>query len=661
MAEPNPYAGDPYERLGIDPDAPSTEVKVAAANAKRKFNPDRAAPGSKSEVRELLYRIRDAEEAIINDEDPEFGPKPRPDGVSLKIEVETTEVLIGNPVRFLVTDSDDAPIKDAEVVFDGEAKLTDKLGQVEFETTGLGTFEVKASKTGFDPVYEPTSMTIEVEKRMRNLSIDVTKTTVAPHTDITLFIHDDSNDPVEGVSITGDGIDKTTDRTGETVISFSSEGDFEVAAEKEDCEPDTVVFTVEKRKESLSLDYKSDSTYVGESITVSVDAGGTPDIEIKFDGKTKSLDGGGEVDFETDSVGTFEVEATAPDTETTTYVPASEEVEVAAIPLEISTEPEILPTGEAVDITVREAHTGATVEDIIVTTTDGKESTTNSGSALFEFFEAGEVTVTAGERSPEHHSASTDIQIVPDEIALTIELSREAIEPGEKIKVTVRDKDGKRVENANVELDGRTWETNGRGIVRISPETEGNHRITASKKGDATSYASAKETIRVGNPKLLRVVTNRELITSGDSVRITVKNDKTGAPLPDARIEAEHSMAGELKPQKTDEDGEVSLTIDEGGQVIITATKVIDGIEETSPETMIRVQRTETGPNEEDPRLPIERLKTVAAKLTMMISLFALIIGIGAVIVEGLAAAWLLGIAVLISVISVPLYTQIVQ
>jgi hypothetical protein len=659
MAEPNPYAGDPYERLGLDSDASPTEVKTAAAAAKGKFNPDRAPPDRKSEFRELLYRIRDAEDAIINDTEPKYGAKPHPDGTPLEITLETTNPINGDTLKFLITDSDDTPIKNVEVTFDSETKKTNKLGQVEFTPTTAGSIEVRASKVGFDPVYEPASMTIEVTDRTPTLSIDASKTYIPPHSDIEVTVTDNVGDPVTGAAVTGKDIDTVTDSSGTTDITFPSKGKFEVTAEKEGFESDTVEFVVEKQTETVSLDYNPEVPYVDETITVSATAPDSSNIDIEFNEETKSLTESGEVQFETDSAGTFSIEASAADTEDTRYEPASTNVSVAAIPLEVTATPSRLPKEETTNITVREAHTADTVNDIQVTTSDGKKSSTKSGTASFEFHKAGEITITAGESSPRYESATAELEVY-DETDLTIELSSGAVEPGEGVKITVRDKDGNRVENASVELDGETWTTNRQGAVRIEPETKGNHEIQASKDGDLSTYNPAKKTLRVGNPRPLRIIPNRDRTTAGDSVRVTVHDDRNDTTISGARVEAEHSNIGGVS-EITDEKGQVSMTFNEGGIVTMTATKVIDGIEETSTETTITVDRTTTGANNNDPVIPIELFKNLVAKGLMMVGLLALIVGIGAVIVQGLSAAWMLGLGVFVSIISVLGYAQIIS
>jgi protocatechuate 3,4-dioxygenase beta subunit len=298
----------------------------------------------------------------------------------------------------------------------------------------------------------------------------------------------------------------------------------------------------------------------------------------------------------------------------------------------------------------------------LITTSNGKKSTTNSGSVSFEFHEPGDIILTAGGSSPDYESVTSELEVIPDEIKLSIELSRKEIDPSEEVEVIVRDSAGDRVENALVDIDGESWRTDSRGKVHIYPEREGYYEISADKETDITSYTTATEVLRVGEPELLRINLNRETITSGDSVTVTVYDDRTDTPVSGARVEFDHSMMGDLETKITDEDGQVNPSFDNGGRVTMTATKIIDGLEETSSKKVLQVNRTKKSSKPPDDGFPIERVKTFVGKRLMnVVSLFAIVIGIGAVIIQGLSALWVLGLAVFVSIISVIAYTQIMS
>ncbi len=65
MAEPDPSAGDPHTVLGVDPDTPPEQIRVAAAKAKRAYNPDAYPDAEKRDAREAFYEIVAAERALL--------------------------------------------------------------------------------------------------------------------------------------------------------------------------------------------------------------------------------------------------------------------------------------------------------------------------------------------------------------------------------------------------------------------------------------------------------------------------------------------------------------------------------------------------------------------------------------------------------------------
>ena len=66
MAEPDPSAGDPHTVLGVDPDTPPEQIRVAAAKAKRAYNPDAYPDAEKRDAREAFYEIVAAERALLD-------------------------------------------------------------------------------------------------------------------------------------------------------------------------------------------------------------------------------------------------------------------------------------------------------------------------------------------------------------------------------------------------------------------------------------------------------------------------------------------------------------------------------------------------------------------------------------------------------------------
>ena len=684
MGEPNPYADDPYECLGIGPDASKIEVKVAAGKAMNRYNPDKVAPERKHEVRKKLYRIRDAKRAILDGEAFGDPPEPEPDAgssgsddgtpgpetggrtrdpepVSLTLEVVSSAPTVGEDVTVRVVEEDGEGVGDATVEFGDETKPTDEDGTATFTPESSGTTRITAEKESDEREYTDAALTIEIEERTRKLDVWVPEFAVAPSTTVELTVTDDDGHAVEDATVSTDGEELRTGSDGTVSVEYDAPGTYDVFAEKSGCEGDFEQVRVEKRTESLGITSDASTVRVGETVTFDVEGGGGPAVTVTFAGESKPVEGAGRVSFEPDAVGTFTARASVPDTDETEYEDATVSVDVEPIPLSIGAEDSTVPTDTPVQFAVVDEESRDPVDDVTVVTSAGDEASTTDGRVSFEFADSGEVEVRAGDDDDRYETAVGRITVEPAERELAIEAGVEAVEAGEPFTVTVRDSSGSRVENATVEMAGETWTTDERGRARVATSIADRHTVTARKRDGVTDYVPAETVVGVGDLEPLSLDANRTEITSGDSVRFTVRDDRTDGPVEGARVEAEHQYTNESTKRETDEGGSCVMTFDEGGRVDAKAYQVIDGVPEESNTLRVQVERTKRIDPESSGESILGDIDPEAAvgKVLMLATVAALVVGIGAIILQGFDGVWILGVSLGLAAVSVVGYMQI--
>jgi len=152
--------------------------------------------------------------------------------------------------------------------------------------------------------------------------------------------------------------------------------------------------------------------------------------------------------------------------------------------------PSRVTEGETINLTVDVRNVGNERADRAVTVQyQGKQRTTTvavppgqerTGTVSFSASELGTANATAGEYT---HSVTV---VSPDAIEIPSQLPSQA-PPGSVLSVPVLTKDGDRVSNATVTVDGRPLKTGPRGVAIVPlPSESGNYTITA-RSGDQTA------------------------------------------------------------------------------------------------------------------------------------------------------------------------------
>ncbi len=264
-------ADDPYEILGTTPDATETEVKVAAAKAKRELNPDHFPDEEKKTARQRLYRVREAERAILEgrEMDPTAGEQSSGPTTAeqsggptasastagdLSVETDTDRPSVGTPVSVHVMDPEGQPVSDARVVTDpidqppdgesgdaGQTARTDGNGvaTLVFDTAGrrrvVATADADATAGddgGDGREFRPGETSIVVTRPTVSLSLAVDSETVTAGSSVSFRVLDDEREPVRDASVAVAGQTLSTDASGVTSTELHGSGTVRVRATK---------------------------------------------------------------------------------------------------------------------------------------------------------------------------------------------------------------------------------------------------------------------------------------------------------------------------------------------------------------------------------------------------------------------------------------------
>lgn len=202
---------------------------------------------------------------------------------------------------------------------------------------------------------------------------------------------------------------------------------------------------------------------------------------------------------------------------------------------------EIDGSDKSIDITLNdeeeEEHTltvdvededGDELEDATVKV-DGDEKTTNSAGRTRFDLKNGDYDVEA--LKEDYSSESKNVEVDSSDKSITIQLSRQE-EEKHRLTVNVKDQDGDRIENANVEIDGDEKSTNSYGRARFDLKDD-RYRVEASKNG----YDSDYDYVRIdGSDESVTLKLDEKEDEEEHRLTVNVK-DGNGDRLEDATVE----------------------------------------------------------------------------------------------------------------------------
>ncbi len=120
-------------------------------------------------------------------------------------------------ITFHVTDNSSNNLQGALVTFDGFSKLTDVSGQAVFYAITIGNRSYAVNMSGYDPASGSTNVTA-------NATVDVTLVPTVVSYTVNFYVYDNLSSPINGASVSFDGVTQSTNASGLTVFNNVSAG-----------------------------------------------------------------------------------------------------------------------------------------------------------------------------------------------------------------------------------------------------------------------------------------------------------------------------------------------------------------------------------------------------------------------------------------------------
>jgi len=152
-----------------------------------------------------------------------------------------TRIIVPGTITGIVTDTDDGSAVAGATVSDGtRTVLTDAVGQYTISDLPPGTYEVTASKEG----YESSSLTVTVlEGNTAEANLSLIRI-IVPGTITGIVTDTDDGSAVAGATVSDGTRTTTTDATGRYIIASVSPGTYQVTASKSGYESLTSTVTI---------------------------------------------------------------------------------------------------------------------------------------------------------------------------------------------------------------------------------------------------------------------------------------------------------------------------------------------------------------------------------------------------------------------------------
>ncbi|MGM0445534.1 MAG: GLUG motif-containing protein [Bacillota bacterium] len=292
--------------------------------------------------------------------------------------------------------------------------------------------------------------------------------------DVNFSIVDENEDPIEGVLVTLDGKEKSTDKNG--IVSFSKLNGtyhYSIAATGYEAISDKAIVS----DDNLSINIKLDILYnVNFNITDTNDKPLEGAI-ITFDGEDKSTGVDGKVTFSS-SDGSYEYNITAEGYET-----AYDTAVVNGNNLPINKQLVKLTSTYNVNFTIRDTNDNPIIEAIVELEGENNKTTDSNGMTSFTKSD-GSYNYSV---SADGYAGDSGITVI-DGADETINIILSSLVDEYNINFTIIDINANPIEGATVSLDGEDKDTNNNGVATFS-KADGtyNYDVTAPNYVDNTN------------------------------------------------------------------------------------------------------------------------------------------------------------------------------
>jgi thermitase len=187
-------------------------------------------------------------------------------GTTAVADFSLNEVIIPGSITGSVIDAEDGlPMEGAAVTDGTRMATTDASGEYTIADVPLGSYEVTASKEG----YESLSLTVDVTSGTMAVADFSLNEVIVPGSIIGSVIDAEDGLPIAGVAVTDGTRTATTDATGEYTIADVPPGSYEVTASKEGYESLSLTVDVTSGTTAIA-DFSLSQLIVPGSITGSV-------------------------------------------------------------------------------------------------------------------------------------------------------------------------------------------------------------------------------------------------------------------------------------------------------------------------------------------------------------------------------------------------------
>lgn len=250
-------------------------------------------------------------------------------------------------------------------------------------------------------------------------------------------------------------------------------------------------------------------------------------------------------------------------------------VEPKQVDLSFDAVPGTAEVGESVRFSV--IGDGSSVSGVELEAGSTRLGTTDSNGALEHAFDAVDEYTVSGTKSDDdeatYSKCETTIDVVPETAVLELSVDGSDHEYGDEITVRVHESDSPHpIEGVTVSVGSSSDTTDAQGVAELELEEGGSLTVKAEKQAtEDTSYQPTTESISVDKrERSLRVedVSGSQMEGSELTVRVV---DDTGHRVEDARIKSNWGHN-----DRTDDDGEASLSLNRHGPLEITAEKETD-------------------------------------------------------------------------------------
>ena len=394
------------------------------------------------------------------------------------------EVVVFGTITGSVTDAEDGSPIVGVVVSDGtRMTTTDAAGKYTIADVPPGTYEVTASKEG----YESSSLTVAVlegNSAVANFSLSEI---ILPGS-ITGSVTDAENgSPIAGATVTDGTRTATTDSLGKYTIAAVPAGIYEVAASKEGYESSSLTVTVSERATAvanLSLNEIVIPGTIAGTVTDAKD--GAPIVGAVVSDVTRmtTTDATGKYTIADVPPGTYQVTASKSGYHSSSLTVTVLEGTTNVADLSLS---EIIVPGTITGM-VSDAKDGSPIAGAVVT--DGTRTTTTDATGKYTIANVppGTYQVTASKSS--YHSSSLIVTVLEETTTVADFSLSEIIVPSTISGMVSDAKDGSPIAGAAVSDGTRTTTTDATGKYTIAGVPPGTYQVTASKSGYESSIST---------------------------------------------------------------------------------------------------------------------------------------------------------------------------